>query len=148
MIKPPWKWGGQVEYDAVPGRLDNLLDRVGSLSAFTSRRRMDFVQSAFAIANYTKLWFDNLLFPRKSWLAETTISCFLGEKLKHFIEKNSKWALDPTLKDNSNKHYITILHHNIDILYFILFSNFIESGLVYRKCWLENLWSTQMLIVW
>lgn len=112
-------------------------------SAFTSRRRMDFVQSAFAIANYTKLWLDNLLFPRKSWLAETTISCFLGEKLKHFIEKNSKWALDPTLKNNSNKHYIAILHHNIDILYFILFSNFIESGLAYRKCWLENLWSTQ-----
>ena len=91
--------------------------------AFTSRRRMDFVQSAFAIANYTKLWLDNLLFPRKSWLAETTISCFLGEKLKRFIEKNSKWALDPTWKNNSNKHYITILHHNIDILYFILFSN-------------------------
>jgi len=56
-------------------------------------------------------------------LAETTISCFLGDKLKHFIEKNTKWALDPTLENNSNKQYIAILHHNIDILYFILFSN-------------------------
>ena len=69
------------------------------LTAFTARLRMEFVQSAFARANYTKLWLDNLLFPRKSWLVETNISCLPRENIKHKPVKNSEWSLDQTFKN-------------------------------------------------